>query len=303
MTNVLQLRKENDAKLKALKAESRAQQIARENAARERNQKLATERFKGRIRLPIEDGCVFISSDAHYYGQASVSHKASLLLAAKLKPWAIINNGDAIDGASISRWPVGSFTEMSGRPSVYSEIGEASARLAEYEQLPSVKFRVWNMGNHDSRFESRLAEKVPEFAGVDGFTLKEHFPEWLPAWRTDMIASDGNREVVIQHRFKGGMHAGQNNVLWSGTNYVTGHDHMLKAYSITNVHGLHWGIHAGTMAPIDSKLFLHYTEDRPVNWQEGFSILWFRNGRFVGPELVHCTPDGRAIFRGDILKL
>ncbi len=262
-----------------------------------------TRRGKARKLLPIQDGCVFVVSDAHYFGEPSAAHRASIHLAKALRPWAVINNGDAIDGASISRWPVGSFTELAARPSVASEIKLAAARLADYEQLDFLKFLLWNLGNHDGRFETKLADLVPQYEGVPGFTLKEHFPMWAPAWRTDFVRPDGTSEVVVQHRFKGGMHAGQSNVLWSGTNYVTGHDHMLKAYSVTNVHGLHWGIHAGTMAPIDSPLFLHYTEDRPINWQEGFPILWFRGGRFIGPELVHCAPDGRVLFRGEVLPV
>lgn len=260
-------------------------------------------RHRARIQLPVKDGCVIVVSDAHYYGAPSVSHKASLVLADRFKPWAIINNGDAIDGASISRWPVGSFSELSERPSVNDEIKLAAARLADYERRRYLKIRVWNMGNHCARFETKLADLVPQYKGVMGFALKDHFPGWLPAWRTDFLRPDGTPEVIVQHRFKSGMHAGQNNVLWSGANYVTGHDHMLKAYSITTAHGLCWGVHAGTMAPIDSKLFTHYTEDRPVNWQEGFVFLWFRGGRFIGPELVHVTPDQRVLFRGDILKV
>lgn len=262
----------------------------------------ARTRNKARILLPIEDGCVFILSDEHYYGPASRSHLAAISLAKRLKPWAFINNGDTIDGASVSRWPVGSFTELSGRPTVAGELKLASTRLAEFEALPA-KFRVWNMGNHDARFETRLAEKVPEYAGVGGFTLKEHFPEWLPAWRTDFIKPSGDVEVIVKHRYKGGMHAGHNNALWAGASIVTGHDHMLKVYPITTARGLVWGIHAGTMAPIDSPLFTHYTEDNPVNWQEGFAILWFRGGRFIGPELVHAMPDGTVVFRGEVLAL
>ena len=52
-----------------------------------------------------------------------------------------------------------------------------------------------------------------------------------------------------------------------------------------------------------SPQFTHYTEDSPVNWQEGFVILHFRNGKFTGPELVHVMPDGRVLFRGEELKL
>lgn len=258
---------------------------------------------KGRLLLPVEDGCIFVVSDQHYYAPSgpSAAHRASVVLAKAYKPYAIVSNGDTLDLAVASRWPASSFTDLASRPAIGRELKEAALRLSEYESLDFVRYHIWNFGNHDARFETRLAEHVPEYSGVEGFTLKDHFPGWLPAWRSDFIHQDGSVEITVQHRFKGGMHAGQNNVLWSGTNYVTGHDHMLKAYSITNTRGLFWGIHAGTMAPLDSPLFLHYTEDRPKNWQEGFVILWIRGGRFIGPELVHVTPDQRVLHRGESL--
>lgn len=282
------------------------QRAKREAEAKERNDAYDRIRHGARVVLPIRDGCAFVVSDQHYYPgmPASRSHRASLILAQQLKPYAIISNGDAIDGASISRWPSSSFVEMKGRPAIAAELGETSARLREYERMKHVRFLTWNLGNHDARFETRLAEKVPEYAGVDGFTLKDRYPFWLPAWRTDFCSSPrATPAVIVKHRFKGGMHAGQNNVLWSGTSVVTGHDHMLKAYSVTTAHGLQWGIHAGTMAPTDSPHFTHYTEDNVVNWQEGFVILHFRGGRFTGPELVHVTPDGRVLFRGDEVRV
>jgi hypothetical protein len=220
-----------------------------------------------RIGLPIEDGCVFVVSDQHYAPKEgpSPAHLASLVLAKKLKPFAIINNGDTIDGASISRWPVGSFTELEGRPTVAAELGVAATRLADYEALKYVKYRVWNLGNHDARYETRLADKVPEYSGVAGFTLKEHFTGWMPAWRTDLVQDD-QVAAIIKHRFKGGMHA-------------------------------------GTMAPMDTPTATHYTEDNVVNWQPGFAVLHFRGGEFVGPELIHCLDFDRVLFRGDVLKV
>ena len=267
--------------------------------------KIRKLRKGARVVLPIEDGCVFVLSDQHYYsGLVSQSHKASIVLAKKLKPYALVSNGDAVDAACISRWPVGSFHELSNRPLVKNELEETTARLDEYESLSFVKFRTWNLGNHDARFETRLATVAPEYAGINGFTLKDHYPGWMPAWRTDFkVHPEAPPEVIVKHKFKGGMHAGQNNALWSGTSIVTGHDHMLKAYALTNSRGLIWGIHAGMMAPYDSPAFIHYTEDNVVNWQEGFVILHFRNGRFTGPELVHCTPDGRVLFRGEELDV
>lgn len=283
-------------------ARLRSERAAKNAAALERNKNYERRRHGARIVIPIEDGCVFVVSDQHYIPGAppSLAHVASVKLAKRLRPFAIVSNGDAIDGASISRWPVSSFVELRDRPLVAAEIGVTVKRLGDYEDLDFVKFLTWNLGNHDARYETYLAEKAPQYAGVDGFTLKEHFPFWLPAWRTDFAARpDDVPAVIVKHRFKGGMHAGQNNVLWTGVSCVTGHDHMLKAYSVSNAHGLQWGIHAGTTAPIDSPLFTHYTEDNVTNWQSGFAILHFRGGRFTGPELVHVTTDGRVLFRGE----
>lgn len=271
-----------------------------------RNVGVQRTRDHARAVLPIKDGCALVISDQHYYpgDPASPAHKGALKLAKILKPYAIINNGDSIDGASISRWPVSSFVELGERPSVAAEIGEAGKRLKEFEDFSFVDFLVWNMGNHDARFETRLAEKVPEYAGINGFKLKEHFPFWLPAWRTDFQAQeDSAPEVIIKHMYKGGMYASHNNALWAGVSCVTGHDHMLWCKAITDVRGTRWGMDAGTLAPVYSKHFTNYTQDNPVNWQSGFLLLHFEGGKFVGPEPVHALPDGRVIFRGKDLKV
>ena len=276
------------------------------NEQHRRNKDAARKREGARVVLPALDGCVMVVSDQHYMPghPPSAAHLASVLLAKKLKPWAVIANGDAIDGACISRWPASSFTDMAGRPSVKAEMDEAGDRLRDYERLSSPQYLVWNMGNHDARFETRLAEHAPEYAGVNGFTLKEHYPGWLPAWRTDISTTqDATPEVIIKHRFKSGTHAGQNNALWAGTSVVTGHDHMLKAYCVSTARGLYWGVHAGTMAPVDSSQFTHYTEDNPVNWQQGFVFLHFKNGKFTGPEIVNVMPDGRVLFRGQEIAI
>jgi hypothetical protein len=268
--------------------------------------KIAPQRARGgaRVLLPTLNGCVLVVSDQHYYPglEPSAAHIASIKLAKRLRPFAIVSNGDTIDGASISRWPVSSFVEMKGRPTVAAELQESAARLKEYEDLSFVKYRVWNLGNHDARFETRLAEKVPEYAGVDGFTLKRHFPGWLPAWRTDFLPAPGAiSEVIVKHRFKGGMYAAHNNTLWAGTSICTGHDHMLWAKAMTDTRGLRWGMDAGTTAPIESPHFTNYTEDNVQNWQSGFLFLHFFGGRFIGPEIVHVRPDGAALFRGSVL--
>ena len=271
-----------------------------------RNADIPRTRYKARIELPIEDGCVFLVSDEHYDPQEtepSPAHRAAVKLALKMKPWAIVNNGDTIDSACISRWPVGSYSELGERPGVNEELEVARLRLQDFERLPSPKWLTWNLGNHDARYETKLADTVPQYAGVPGFTLKEHFPDWAAAWRTDFVPVGGGKpELIIKHRLKGGMYSAANNSLWAGTSIATGHDHALWAKAITDVNGIRWGIDAGTLAPVNSRLFVNYTEDNIVNWQSGFVILHFENDKFTGPELVYATSDGKALFRGkDVL--
>lgn len=296
-----------DAKAKRA-ATSAAERARREAAAAERNRNTGHAQGRGsaRVLIPALDGCVFVVTDQHFYPKLdpSPAHRASIALAKQLKPYAIIANGDAIDGASISRWPAGSFHELGGRPSVAAEMGAAAYHLAQYERLKGVRWCIWNMGNHDSRFETRLAAAAPEYAGVKGFTLKEHFPGWLPAWSTWIgTGENGVPQVIVKHRFKGGTYGAHNNALWAGVSTVSGHDHMLWYKTITDYNGTRWGIDAGTMADIYNPHFMHYTEDNPVNWQSGFVILHFRGGKFSGPELVHALPDGRVLFRGEVIKV
>jgi len=251
-------------------------------------------RFGARCHLPALDGPVIVTSDAHYWrGEKSLAHKAAVYLATKLRVWAVINNGDSLDGSSISRYEPTSFVNMRNRLSVEEELETNVRHLSDFEKMAHVKFRVWDLGNHDARFETILATKVPQFSGVHGFHLKDHFPGWLPAWST-WIGDD----VVIKHRMKGGTYAANNNTMAAGRSIVTGHDHMLWAKAFTDYNGTRWGIDAGTLQDVWAEPFLDYTEDNAVNWQSGFVILHFEGGKFAGPELVHAMPDGRVLFRG-----
>lgn len=255
----------------------------------------ARSRFGARVHLPVQDGPVIVTSDAHYWrGVKSRAHRASVYLAKLLRVWAVINNGDSLDGSSISRYEPTSFINLRNRLTVQEELDTNVRHLQDFEDLDFVKFRTWNMGNHDARFETILATKVPQFSQVNGFHLKDHFPGWLPAWSTWI-----GDEVIVKHRMKGGTYAAANNTQAAGRSIVTGHDHQLWAKAFTDYNGTRWGIDAGTLQDIDAEPFLDYTEDNAVNWQSGFAILHFQGGRFAGPELVHAMPDGRVLFRGE----
>lgn len=247
--------------------------------------------FAGRLDLRVEDGVVLIASDCHYWpGDPSTAHRALVMAMRKLKPAAVIMNGDVLDGATISRHPPINWED---RPSVISEIEACKARLDELTTAYPKALRFWTLGNHCARFESRLAAVAPEYAKLHGFHLHDHFPDYSPAWSVWI-----NDSVVVKHRFKGGIHATHNNTIWAGKTMVTGHLHSLKVTPFTDYNGTRWGVDTGTLADPFAPSF-EYLEDGPRNWRSGFVVLTFRDGRLMWPELVAVVDEGRVEFRGE----
>lgn len=254
------------------------------------------------INLNIKDGQVLIGSDAHYWpGMVSTAHMAMLFFAKRLKPVAIIQNGDVMDGARASRHaPIG----WEKRPELVDEIECCQERLAEIQQASPKSRRIWNLGNHCSRFETRIATLAPEYARVKGVHLKDHFEDWESAWATAINHSPKRLGgVVVKHRWKSGMHAPHNNTLWAGVSYVTGHLHSAKVMPISDLHGTRWGVDCGTMAEPYGPQFSSYTESSPVNWRSAIALLTFVDGELLWPELIPVTGIGVVDFRGERIKV
>lgn len=253
-----------------------------------------------RHRLGIENGTVICFSDAHFWpGIRTTAYKGLLWAIKELQPKAVVCNGDAFDGASISRFPrIG----WDSKPSVIQELKACEAALGEIEQTAkrarhNVKL-IWPLGNHDARFENRLAQNASEFEGVKGFHLKDHFPEWEPCWSTWLTDN-----VVVKHRYKGGIHATHNNTVGSGKTIITGHLHSLKVTPYTDYNGTRYGVDTGTLADIDGPQFIDYLEDSPVSWRSGFVVLNFVDGELLMPEIVQKWKEGFVQFRGQIIDV
>ena len=79
----------------------------------------------------VDTGVILVGSDAHYWpGISTTAHRAFLSFIKKLKPVAVVLNGDVFDGASISRHPAINYED---RPQVADEIAACTARLEEIE--------------------------------------------------------------------------------------------------------------------------------------------------------------------------
>jgi hypothetical protein len=250
-----------------------------------------------RICLDIDDGVALVGGDGHYWpGPATTAHRAFVRFCKIKKPQVVVMNGDAFDGASISRHPpIG----WENRPSVIDEIEAVQERLGEIEKAAFKARKIWTLGNHDGRFETRLATVAPEYARVHGFHLKDHFPNWEATWSCWI-----NDDVVVKHRgSKGGVHATHNNTLAAGKTMVTNHLHSPKVTPFSDYNGTRYGVDTGCLADPNGPQFVDYSEDNPKNHRSGFAVLTFISGKLMQPELVLVWDEDHVQFRGELIKV
>lgn len=249
-----------------------------------------------RIQLDIRNGTVLIGSDAHIWpGAPSLAMRAFTRFCRDMKPTAVILNGDVLDFPRISRHPpIG----WESQPQVADEIEAAKEQLHQIESATFKARKIWTLGNHDARYETRLATVAPEYARVHGVHLRDSFPLWEPCWSVFI-----NDNVVVKHRFKSGVHAPHNNAMWSGRTMVTGHLHSSKVQPLTDYNGTRYGVDTGCLADTDAKAFIDYTEDNPKSWRSGFCVLTFVDGQLLPPELVSVWDDSRVVFRGQLIEV
>ena len=261
------------------------------------NPKAERVNYPQRKNLELRDGTVFVASDFHYWpGEPSVIHRAIIHLIKEIKPLGLIANGDVMDASKVSRHPPIGWQD---RPDLVEEVETAQNRLHEIRQALSRKARtIWTLGNHDARFETRLATVAPEYAKISGVHLHDHFPLWETAWSVWV-----NESVVIKHRFKGGIHAVHNNALWAGKTIITGHLHSAKVTPLSDYNGTRYGVDTGCVADVDHKAFIDYTEDNPKNWRSAFCVLTFVDGKLLCPELVLKVDNDSVEFRGRIIRV
>ena len=249
------------------------------------------------IDLGILDGTVIVFSDAHFIpNQRSTAFKGLLWAIQEFKPKAVICNGDAFDGASISRHDSSEY-----QTSVIQELKACQAMLGEIEETAKTERHnvrlIFTYGNHDSRFATKLANHAPQFKEVQGFKLSDHIPDWEFCW-----TCWPTEQVIVKHRYKGGIHATHNNTVNAGVSIVTGHLHSLKVTPFSDYNGCRYGVDTGTLAETDGPQFT-YAEGNPNNHRSGFAVLNFFNGQLLWHELVHKFDEDMVQFRGEVIDV
>lgn len=249
-----------------------------------------------RSNWDIKDGMCLVGSDFHLWpGQQGPMLRAFRHFISELQPKGVILNGDILDFPTISRHPPLGWERL---PTAQEEIEYAQEYLHGLVKAAGRKaLRAWTLGNHDARFEMRLAASAPQFVKVHGIHLHDHFPDWpraMQVWINDL--------VVVKHRYKGGIHAAWNNVVHSGKTTVTGHLHSGQVRPFTDFNGTRYGVDAGCIADIYSPQF-EYLEGNPRNWVSSFAVLTFHKGKLLFPELVTLWSENEVQFRGKIWRV
>lgn len=251
------------------------------------------------LKYEVKNGVVLIGSDAHIWpGPQTTAMRAFVKFCKELRPSLAIMNGDVLDFPQISRHPPIGHNKL---PDLAEEIEAAKEQLHEIElATPRSCKLVWTLGNHDQRYETRLAVVAPEYAKLHGHSLKDHFPQWEACWRADI-----NSDVTVKHRHKNGVHATHTSTLWAGKTTITGHLHSAKVTGFTDYNGTRWGVDSGCLADPSARAFVDYTEAGPLNWRSGFCVLTFKDGKLLPPELVTVWDHkpNTVTFRGEVISV
>ena len=227
-----------------------------------------------------------VFSDSHFWPDSMVDPSPALWILLEIlqhiEPEIVIDNGDSFDGATASRHPPHGWEDS---PTVEEELEANKTYHGIISEAAGEADKRWVWGNHDRRFDARLATVLPQYKGVGGMSLPNHFPNW--EFRTSMTL---NEAVLVKHNWHNGIHAAHNNTLKAGVSMITGHTHRGRIIPHTDFTGTRYGIECPTLARIDGPQF-SYGNENPANWQSGFLIVQV-DGSKIYPELV--IMDGNA---------
>jgi hypothetical protein len=229
------------------------------------------------------------------YEQPPTALRALCKLAKILKPCAIVNIGDSVDAASISRFPRNGFEK---RPTMAEEIERARTLLQLIEDASPGVPKFHCVGNHDARIDSYLSSHADAFED-----LLPDFQSFFPAWRMcwSLLINPGPEGLMCLHKFRGGTGAARNNIVNSGLHIATGHTHRLSLCTVSNYAGSKHGIETGMLA--DDGPFSNYTLATPRDWRSGFVVVTFSDGVLLQPELVTKSGENSVCWRGKIIDV
>jgi hypothetical protein len=258
--------------------------------------------FPGRVPLEIKNGVALVGGDAHIWpGPASTAMRAFKKFCDDIKPSAVILNGDVLDFPRLSRHP----QSWETAPDAQEEIEAAQDYLGDIVSACSRKTqKIWTIGNHDQRFEGMIANSIPQYRGVKGVHLADHFPAWQKAMSCMINEQIRGGETIVKHIPKGsGINATRGSTLNGGISFVHNHLHSQNVRPISDYRDHdRYGVDTGMLADKEHKAF-GYAQDAPLDWRSGFAVLTYKDGLLMPPELVTKMSPTTVWFRGQVIKV
>lgn len=258
--------------------------------------------YPGRLHLEVANGSVLIGGDFHIWpGPESTALRAFKKLIADTKPSAVILNGDVMDFPQISRHPP---IAWENTPSPVEELEAAQDHLSDIAKAAGRARKLWLLGNHDARFETRLAAVAPEFKKIKGIHLSDHFGLWEKGWScliNDRIESGA---TMVKHiPISMGETGLLLNVRKSGISVVNNHAHRQNFVQVSDYrHFDLYGVDSGMIADKEHPAF-EYTQDSAKNWRSGFVEMTYRDKRHLVPQLATKWDDKHIQFKGSIIRV
>lgn len=254
-----------------------------------------------RQHLDVDDAVMVVFGDAHWWpgDPLSPAEGALLALLLRLDPDFVVANGDVYDGASNSRHPPIGWEK---KPTVADELAEVQLRMRRIAEHAKRAEKLRTVGNHDRRFDAKLALAAGEYAGVAGTRLADHLPDWPESWSIHVNEGVVGGHTVLKHKLRQGVTAGRNNALHAGVHIVTNHTHALDCTPIEDYAGRRYAVQCGALVDVRGPQ-VEYHEDAPNAGRPGFAVLTWTGGILQPPELVEVDDAGVAWFRGEPVAL
>jgi hypothetical protein len=254
------------------------------------------------IRLKVDDAVLACYSDSHFWpGTESTAYRALVELLPQIRPSHLVDLGDSLDAASISRHPpIG----WENKPRLEAELDAMTQykRVLRGAAKGASAFIIHS--NHAQRFDTYFASHASEMRGIRGTRLADHVEE--PIYLRCFI----NDHTLLIHSIRSGIHAQYNNVQAAHISVISGHLHSQQCRPRTTLSrvngGTHtiYGVDVGMLAPCEGPQF-NYRNGTPSDWRSGFCVLTFRGGVLMPPEFCYVIDEdaGEVFWRGQMLTI
>lgn len=232
---------------------------------------------------------VLVLSDIHIPYHSIEALTAAFDYAKKMKPDAVLLNGDTIDFFGLSR-----YSKEPGKRDFAAELDA----FREFFVILQRTFRCkvyFKLGNHEERYNHFLWMKAGELAGVDEFKLEEIIKaraEGIEVIGDKRIIRAGDLNIVHGHEFGGSIFSPVNVArglfLRAKTSALQGHNHQTSEHTESNMNGritTTWS--TGCLCELNPAYL-------PINkWNHGFCLVDIAGHEFQ----VH----NKRIYKGEVL--